>query len=180
MELSASGALSAVTATMEVNVHRPQVPVSVSLAIRARAARSGSARRACMARAAPCPVPATLRTLSAAIQSLELVPANQAGLATTAMSPALPATMAMVANCPAPARMALTATASLGAVLVHQASWERCVRFPALRGPMVPTAHLYVAAAMAAPVPLWTAPAPAKRGGRAWTAPCLVPVGPGA
>lgn len=180
MELSVSGALSAVTATMEVNVHQPQVPVSVNLATRALAARNGYAPRACMAQAAPRPVPVTLRTLSAAIQSLELVPASQAGLATTAMSPALPATMATVASYPAPARMALTATASLGAALVLQVSWERCVPFPVQQGPMVPTVHLYVAVAMAAPAPLWMAPAPAERGGRAWTAPCLVPVGPGA
>lgn len=35
--------------------------------------------------------------------------------------------------------------------------------FPALLGPMVPTAPLYAAVAMAAPVPLWMAPALAKR-----------------
>lgn len=64
LELLVSGALSAVTATMEVNVHQLQVPVSVSLATRALAARSGYALRACMAQAAPCPVPVTLRTLS--------------------------------------------------------------------------------------------------------------------
>lgn len=180
MELLVSGALSAVTATTEVSVHRPQEPVSVSLATRALAARSGYAPRACMVQAAPCPVPVTLRTLSAVIQSLELVPANLAGQATSAMSPALPATMATVASCPAPARMALTATASLGAALVPQASWEKCVQFPALLGPMVPTAHLYAAVAMAAPVPLWMVPALAKRGGRARTAPCRVPVEPGA
>lgn len=67
LELLVSGALSAVTATTEVNVHRPQVPVSVSLATRALAARSGYAPRACMAQAAPCPVPVTLRTLSGMI-----------------------------------------------------------------------------------------------------------------
>jgi hypothetical protein len=60
---------------------------------------------------------------SAAIQLLELVPANQAGLATTAMSPAPPATMATVASYPAPARTVLTATVSPGAALVLQASW---------------------------------------------------------
>lgn len=49
---------------MEVNVHQPQGPVSVSLATRALAARSGYALRACMAQAAPCPAPVTLRTLS--------------------------------------------------------------------------------------------------------------------
>lgn len=64
LELSVSGALSAVTATMEVNVHQPQVPVSVNLATRALAARNGYAPRACMAQAAPRPVPVTLRTLS--------------------------------------------------------------------------------------------------------------------
>lgn len=60
---------------------------------------------------------------SAAIQLLELVPVNQAGPATTAMSPALLATMATVASYPAPARTVLTATASLGAAPVLQASW---------------------------------------------------------
>lgn len=40
---------------------------------------------------------------------------------------------------------------------------EKCVPFPALLGPMVPTAHLYAAVAMAAPVPLWMAPALVKR-----------------
>lgn len=64
MGLSVSCALNAVTATMEVNVHQPQVPVSVSLATRAPAARNGYAPRACMAQAALCPVPVTLRTLS--------------------------------------------------------------------------------------------------------------------
>ncbi|MEJ1285454.1 multiple EGF-like-domains 11 [Cricetulus griseus] len=115
----------------------------------------------------PCDTENTIRyeLWTAATQSLELVPAIQAGQATSAMSPALPATTAMVASCPAPARMALTATASPGAAHVPQASWERCVRFPALQGPTVPTAHLYVAVAMAAPVPLWMAPAPVKRDG---------------
>lgn len=163
MERSVSCALNAVTATMEVNVHQPQGPVSVSLATRALAARSGYALRACMAQAAPCPAPVTPRTLSAAIQLLELVPANQAGLATTAMSPAPPATMATVASYPAPARTVLTATVSPGAALVLQASWERCVPSPVLQGPMVPTVHLYVAVATAAPVPQWMAPAPAER-----------------
>jgi hypothetical protein len=34
---------------------------------------------------------------------------------------------------------------------------------PVLQGPMVPTVHLYVAVATAAPVPQWMAPAPAER-----------------
>lgn len=67
LELLVSGALSAVTATTEVSVRRPQAPVSVSLATRALAARSGYALRACMVQAAPCPVPVTLRTLSGMI-----------------------------------------------------------------------------------------------------------------
>lgn len=70
------------------------------------------------------PPPLLLSVLcSAATQLLELVPANQAGLVTTAMSPAPPATMATVASYPAPARTVLTATASLGAALVLQVSW---------------------------------------------------------
>lgn len=64
LELSVSCALSAVTATMEVNVHPPQAPVSVNLAIKVLVARSGYAQRASMARAAPCPVPVTRRIQS--------------------------------------------------------------------------------------------------------------------
>lgn len=63
-ERSVSCALNAVTATMEANVHQLRVPVSVNLATRALAARSGCAPRACMAQAALCPAPVTLRTLS--------------------------------------------------------------------------------------------------------------------
>lgn len=61
---SASSARSAVTATMGASVRPPQEPVSVSLATRARAARSDCAPRVCTAQAAPCPAPVTPRTLS--------------------------------------------------------------------------------------------------------------------
>lgn len=64
LELSVSGVPSSVTATTEVNVHRPQGPVNVNPATRALAAKSGCAPRAGMAQAAPCPVPVIPKTLS--------------------------------------------------------------------------------------------------------------------
>lgn len=149
----ASSAHSAVTATTGASVRPPRVPASVNQATRARAARSDYVPRVCTAQAAPCPAPVTPTTLSAATQSLEPVPASQAGLATTAMSPALLATTAMAASCLAPVRTAPTATASLGAALVPQASWERSVQFPVQQGPMAPTAHLSAAVTMVAPAP---------------------------
>lgn len=55
---SASSAPSAVTATTGASVRPPPALVSVSLATKALAARSGCALRACMAQAAPRPAPA--------------------------------------------------------------------------------------------------------------------------
>lgn len=53
---SASSVHNDVTVTTGASVHPPLAPVSVNLATKAHAARSGYAPRACMAQAAPCPV----------------------------------------------------------------------------------------------------------------------------
>lgn len=52
---SASNARSAVTATTGASVRPPLAPVSVNLATKAHAARSGCAPRVCTAQAVPCP-----------------------------------------------------------------------------------------------------------------------------